>query len=77
MTNQRVVVYPGDRGATIAPLPIMVVAFTFHNMIPSLMSYLGSRKLMLKVGRCRLHSNDPWFERHWCQIVKGPKTKGV
>jgi hypothetical protein len=28
----------------------MVVAFTFHNMIPSLMSYLGSRALMLKAG---------------------------
>lgn len=35
-------------GATVAPLPIMVVAFTFHNMIPSLMSYLGCRKLLLK-----------------------------
>jgi len=36
-----------DWGASIAPLPIMVVAFTFHNMIPSLMTYLGSRRLLL------------------------------
>ena len=49
--------YPCNRGATIAPLPIMVVAFTFHNMIPSLMSYLGSRKLMLKVGAVRVEFN--------------------
>ena len=35
-------------GAALGPLPIMVVAFTFHNMIPSLMAYLGSRALTLK-----------------------------
>jgi tyrosine-specific transport protein len=34
--------------AAIGPLPIMIVAFTFHNMIPSLMTYLGSAKLLFK-----------------------------
>lgn len=29
-------------------LPIMVVAFTFHNMIPSLAAYLGSRSATRK-----------------------------
>eukprot|EP00899_Mesostigma_viride_P013168 jgi/Mesvir1/21852/Mv04233-RA.1 len=27
---------------TLSPLPVMVVAFTFHNMVPSLIAYLGS-----------------------------------
>eukprot|EP00242_Pyramimonas_sp_CCMP2087_P014766 CAMPEP_0198206390 /NCGR_PEP_ID=MMETSP1445-20131203/9926_1 /TAXON_ID=36898 /ORGANISM="Pyramimonas sp., Strain CCMP2087" /LENGTH=646 /DNA_ID=CAMNT_0043879069 /DNA_START=238 /DNA_END=2178 /DNA_ORIENTATION=- len=34
--------------AAIGPLPIMIVAFTFHNMIPSLMMYLGSARLLFK-----------------------------
>jgi len=31
-------------GSTLQTLPLVVVAFTFHNMIPSLFKYLGSAK---------------------------------
>lgn len=31
---------------SLSCLPIMVVAFTFHNIVPSLLSYLGSAKLV-------------------------------
>lgn len=34
----------GHWPSSIGALPIMVVAFTFHNIVPSLVSYLGSPK---------------------------------
>jgi len=34
--------------AACTPLPIMIVAFTFHNMVPSLLPYLGSQRLLLR-----------------------------
>ena len=36
----------GNWGKSLSCLPIMVVAFTFHNIVPSLLSYLGSAKLV-------------------------------
>jgi amino acid permease len=36
--------------AAPAALPVMVVAFTFHNIVPSLLSYLGSSERVMKVS---------------------------
>lgn len=46
--------------AVLRTMPIMVVAFTFHNMIPSLASYLGSASATRKA----LVIGEPhiWFE---------------
>mmetsp|Transcript_1393 Transcript_1393/g.4018 ORF Transcript_1393/g.4018 Transcript_1393/m.4018 type:complete len:846 (-) Transcript_1393:186-2723(-) len=35
-------------GAAPAALPVMVVAFTFHNIVPSLLSYLGSSRRVMQ-----------------------------
>ncbi|KAK9810408.1 hypothetical protein WJX72_010274 [[Myrmecia] bisecta] len=34
--------------ASLSALPIMVVAFTFHNIVPSLLAYLGTAKRVLQ-----------------------------
>ena len=33
---------PSNWGELVPAMPLMVIAFTFHNVVPSLMNYLGS-----------------------------------
>jgi amino acid permease len=45
-----------------AALPLMVVGFSFHSVVPSLLSYLGSAKRVLQVGE----GSSCLFPSHSC-----------
>jgi hypothetical protein len=43
-----------------AALPLMVVGFTFHSVVPSLLAYLGSAQRVLQVrGKLPLKNESP------------------
>jgi len=62
--------------AAPAALPVMVVAFTFHNIIPSLLSYLGSSERVMKA--ILLGSGIPFVMYFiWELVILGTIPAGV